>query len=260
VVEDDDQIANVIARQLERRVEWIKVMATGGVFTEGSRSSDTQFSLEQLEKIVGIAREHGRSVAAHCHGTHGIEVAARSGVRTIEHCSFAGSDGFGTDLDPRVVDLLVEAGAWVSPTVNVGWMRRLHAAEDRGDDPNELPFFQRMSRALRALRDAGVRFVASTDAGIPGVAHDRLAEGLVGLRRYVGLEAIDVLRAATSNAALALGIEDETGSLLPGLSADIVVVDEDPTRNLATLKKPRAVIARGELAERPDDPATSEHS
>jgi imidazolonepropionase-like amidohydrolase len=92
---------------------------------------------------------------------------------------------------------------------------------------------------------AGARFVASTDAGIPGVSHHRLASGLLAFERYSGLSPVEVLRTATSGAAQALGIAAETGAIECGLSADLMVVGGDPLRDLSLLERPSLVISRG---------------
>lgn len=234
------EIDAVVARQVERGSDWIKVMATGGVFTPGSRARDTQFSPAELERIVRVAADAGRSVAAHCHGTAGIDAALAAGVRTIEHASFAGEGGFGRDLDPALMERIARAVVWVSPTVNAGWGRRLLAK-----DGSPSAFFERMSECLRAQRDAGVRFIASTDAGIPGVEHADLGAGLAAFARYAELSPEAVLRSATSEAALALGVGEETGRIAPGLSADLLVLEGNPLEDLAALRDPETVIFRG---------------
>jgi imidazolonepropionase-like amidohydrolase len=233
-------IDTVLARQIEAGSDWIKVMATGGVFTPGSRARDTQFEIGRLVSIVDAAARAGRSVAAHCHGTHGIADAVRAGVRTIEHASFAGAHGFGTELDESLMREIARAEAWVSPTVNAGWGRRIENAEGAPTD-----FFSRMSQCLQRQRDAGVRFIASTDAGIPGVAHHDLVAGLEAFARYADLTEVDVLRSATSEAARALGVENETGRIEAGFSADMLLLSEDPLVSLAPLRDPEAVVFRG---------------
>lgn len=247
----------VVARQLEAGSDWIKVMATGGVFTPNSRPRDTQFDAATLAAIVSAARRGDRPVAAHCHGTAGIAASLRAGVRTIEHASFAGADGFGSDLDETLMRELAASEVWVSPTVNAGWLQRI---TDGAGEPTD--FFRRLSRCLSLQRMHGVRFVASTDAGIPGVFHDELASGLVALQAFAAMRPADVLRTATADAALALGVANETGRIAPGLSADLVVLRADPTLDLAALRDPEAVVFRGRWfdaeslrAQPPVDPA-----
>ena len=243
--EDRSEIEEVIQRQVEHDADWIKVMETGGVFTPGSSARNTQFDLETLRWLVDKAGEHGRSVAAHCHGSEGIAFAIAAGVRTIEHCSFAGAGGFGSAYDPALVIRMTAANLWVSPTVNEGWGRRI---EHKGATTD---FFRRMSHALRELIAGGVKLIASTDAGIPGVAHHKLPEALAVFAKYTGEVPASVLRSATSEAAAALGIGDETGSLRKGLSADILVVAEDPLSDLGALCRTIGVAARGDWTPTP---------
>lgn len=234
-----DAVREVVLRQVAKRADWIKVMATGGVFTQGTDVTQPQYDEGELREIVDCASEQGRSVAAHCHGVAGIRNAFGAGVRTVEHCSFAGQDGFGSDFDASFVPEMVRDDVWVSPTVNAGWGRRVEK------DGAPTPFWERMSTCLRALRGAGVGLVASTDAGIPGVHHHQLPEALQAFARYADLAAVEALRTATSEAARALRIGDETGRLAPGLAADVLVVAGDPTQDLAALQRPQLVLARG---------------
>ena len=246
-VDGEAAIDERVGDQIEAGSDWIKVMATGGVFTPGgARARDTQFDESGLRRIVEAASAAGRSVAAHCHGTRGIAFAAGAGVRTIEHASFAGEKGFGTDLDPALMQEMAARELWVSPTVNAGWGRRVRKKEDGG--PTD--FFLRMSRTLREQRDHGLRFIASTDAGIPGVAHHDLVAGLEAFALFADLRPVDVLRAATSESARALGLEAETGRIAPGLSADFLVLDADPLEDLAALRDPEYVVIRGRWIDR----------
>ena len=150
-----------------------------------------------------------------------------------------------TDLDEALMEEMASTEVWVSPTVNGGWGRRL--LDERGE-PSD--FFERLSRSLRAQRQHGVRFIASTDAGIPGVAHPKLLDGLLAFERYADLAPVDVLRAATSEAATALGIADRTGRIAPGLSADFLVLEADPLVDLEALRDPEVVVFRGAWLDR----------
>jgi imidazolonepropionase-like amidohydrolase len=244
IVSGSDEIRSAIERQVEHGADLVKVMATGGVMTRGVRITDPQFSRAELELIRAEAERHGRVVAAHCHGTAGIRNATDARLRTIEHCSFAGEKGFGDDFDPALPARIAGQDTWISPTVNAGWRRFL--ADKRGEPTR---FMGDMRAIFRALREAGARLIASTDAGIPGVRHHELAKALEVFAIYTELAPAAVLRTATSESARALELEDETGRLLPGLCADLLVVAGDPTRDLAALHEPRLVLARGVALE-----------
>jgi imidazolonepropionase-like amidohydrolase len=235
----EQEIRSTVRRQVERGADWIKVMATGGVLTRGTSTGSAQFGVAELTALVDEAGRHGRGVAAHCHGTPGIRNAVAARVQTIEHCSWVGPDGFGSGLDSDVVRAMASHAIWASPTVNAGW-RRFFESGERG-----ARFRERMRECYRAMRQAGVRFVASTDAGIPGVEHHRLPEALRTFARYAELTPSEALRTATSHPARALGLADVTGSLRPGLAADLLIVAGDPLSDLAALEAREAVFARG---------------
>ena len=226
----------VIDRQVAHRADLIKVMATGGRFTRGSKPHAPQFELPVLTEIVDYARQQGLSVAAHCHGTPGIDAAVRAGVHSIEHCSWVGDGGWASDYQVSVVEAMLERGTWVSPTINAGWQRMLDANSQT---------LTRMRAALVDMRTHGVPFMASTDAGIPGVFHHELPKAL-GVYGEVGaLSNEQVLRSATAEAARGLGIDQKTGRLAPGLDADVLVVDGDPLTSIEALGAPVGVWARG---------------
>ena len=107
-----------------------------------------------------------------------------------------------------------------------------------------------MGAAYTELRRAGVPFIASTDAGIPGVAHHRLPEALALFARLAGMRPVEVLRAATSDCARALGLEGVTGELRAGFAADVLVVDGNPLEDLSALLRPILVVARGRVQGR----------
>jgi len=236
---DAREALEVLARQESKGVDLIKVMATGGNLTPNSRPSDAQFEQDVLEAIVVAARGFGHHVAAHCHGTSGIRNAAFAGVRTIEHCSWVGPNGWGADFLQDVAEYIAGAGIFVSPTVNSGWKRH----EGRNEH------VARLGENFDRLRAAGGRLIASTDAGIPGVAHDDLPGALPWFSRFARLTPVETLKAATSEAAEAVGLGQVTGRLAPGYAADLVFLDGDPLRDLGVLGSAASVVARGRSIE-----------
>ncbi|MBC3840287.1 amidohydrolase family protein [Streptacidiphilus sp. 4-A2] len=195
------------------------------------RPGAPQFDEGRLRLVVDRANRLGMRVAAHAHGTAGIRMAVAAGVDTVEHCSWVGAAGL--EFDPRVAERMAAQGVFVCPTVN----RNARNPEGR------LPWDQRAEH-IAALHAAGVAVVAGTDAGIEHIPHDGLATGLEILRD-AGLGPLEVIRAATSVAAAALGVADLTGSVRAGLSADLIAVDRDPTADLGALSEPSFILLRG---------------
>lgn len=230
----EDQIKGVIDRQIEHGVDLIKVMATGGTLTPGTIPAAAQFDVATLAAIVAHASQGGYPVAAHCHGTAGIRNAAEAGVSTIEHCSWLGKEGWGTLFEADVVERIAAREIWVSTTLNSGWKRFI--GSDRA---------QRTRDNYARMLSAGVGLLASTDAGIPNVQHHHLPQALPVFSHFTGLSALQSLKAATSDAARAIGLAGITGSIKPGLDADLLFLKGDPLSNLDTLCHPVAVLAKG---------------
>ena len=237
---DVDAARAVIERQAEHGVDLIKIMATGGMLTRGSSPKSAQFDLASTCAIVRHANGRGLQVAAHCHGTQGIAHAASAGVATIEHCSWLGDDGRRSGYDPHVAAEIARRGIWVSPTINAGWKRFVG-----GDGAFEKAVKEMFAR----MRAAGVRLIASTDAGIPNVRHHDLAKALPVFARFAGLTAVEALRSATSDCADALGLSGVTGRIAGNHAADMVFVEGDPLADLGVLEAPVTVLAKGKKVQ-----------
>lgn len=228
---------SVLKRQIEHDVDLIKIMVTGGRLTPGSEPSDAQFPQSTINGIVEMAHAHARPVAAHCHGTEGIHRAALAGVNTIEHCSWVGHEGWASDYQADVAQVILDNGVWVSPTVNKGWQRMLDSSTDK--------VLGRVRAAYQKMLAMGIPLVASTDAGIPGVYHADLPQALVVFAKIAELTNEQALRSATSDAAKALGIDQLTGRIKPGYSADLVLLDGNPLEDLTAVTRQTHVFCAG---------------
>lgn len=235
--EDLSTALDILEKQIEKGVDLIKIMATGGNITPGSKPVDAQFDAETLSAIVTRATSHGLHVAAHCHGVEGIHNAAKAGVTTIEHCSWVGKQGWGLAYDDAVVQSIVAKQVWVSPTINAGWQRFK-------SDQKRVDLVQSNYRKMRAH---GVQLIASTDAGIPNVFHHHLARALPVFQFFAGLTPRETLIAATSGSAEAIGLGEITGQLSSGYAADLLLLDGDPLNDLSVLENPVGIIANGRL-------------
>ena len=229
-----ERAKQILSLQIKAGVDLIKVMITGGNITPGSKPSDNQFDDDFVIEIVNIAKEKKYPVAAHCHGTEGIAQAVKAGVSTIEHCSWVGKNGWGRDFDHNIAATISEKNIWVSPTINSGWNRFRNS-----------PYSIVIRDNYMKMKDLGIRFIASTDAGIPNIFHNDLPSAIPVFAHFACLTPLEVLKAATSDAALANGLSKITGAIKSGLSADFIIYDKNPLDDLSILSQPRLVVMRG---------------
>jgi imidazolonepropionase-like amidohydrolase len=238
------EMRKAVRENLKAGADCIKVIATGGVLSPGVEVEHSQLELDELEVAVSEAHRAGRRVAAHAIGADGVKNALRAGVDTVEH---------GCYLDAEAIALFLSMNAVYVPTLSAPHWLREHRAElppyaARKTDA----VYQAHRESFAAALKAGVRIAAGTDAGTPFNHHDLFAHEL-RLMHELGMSAEDVLLSATSRAAAALGLEAECGTLAPGRSADIVLVDGDPRSDVRALERVRMVFARGRAIATRDD-------
>ncbi|MCM9082391.1 amidohydrolase family protein [Streptomyces spororaveus] len=242
-VSTDDDIRAQIARNAAAGADLIKVMASGGALTpSGPRMWEAQFTPGQLRLIVEEAERHGLGVAAHAHGSETIAHCVAAGVRTIEHCSWRTAEGIVHD--PAVIRRMVEDDVAVCRCVSGDWRLFL---DQMGPERAKA-----MVEVILEMREAGVRFIAGTDAGVPG-AHFGDYVGMLEFFASLGFAHPEILDMATVNAAHALGLPD-TGVLAPGKRADLIVVDGNPLTELGALRRIQHVFTAGRPVARPGVP------
>jgi len=223
---------NAVRENAEAGSDVIKVMVTGGFMTPGHPPWAPQFEPSMLRAVVEESHRRGLPVAAHAHSASGVRVAVDAHVDTIEHCLWVAEEGL--QYDAALVAEMARRGTVVCPTVNLNARR-----------PGRVSWAER-SQHLRSMVAAGVRLIAGTDAGIDATPHGALAAGLDCLRD-VGMEPLQIIESATGSSAAALGLGGVTGGLAAGLSADLLVVEGDPTSDLLALEHPVLVLARGSV-------------
>ncbi len=226
-------IRKAVRERVKAGVDWIKVMATGGNMTPRTNTFAPQFTVDELRACIEEAHRLRRRVTAHAHGIEGIRVAVEAGVDGIEHCSFTTAGGY--EFDQPLIDQIAAKRIVVSPTVSVGFRKW-------PDDGRR----EQRGRVLKALLDSNCRVLMSTDCGIPGVPHEALAGGMDVFAEAAGASPVELLRLATSRSADLLGLKD-LGTIAPGAIADLLVVEGDPTANLADLDRVRYVLRGGRV-------------
>jgi imidazolonepropionase-like amidohydrolase len=243
-VDGPDAFRSGARAEIKAGARALKVIATGGVITEQGTPGATAMTLPELFAAVEEAHKAGLRVAAHAHGTEGIKNALRARVDTIEHASY---------LDDEAIEVFLEGDAWMVSTLIASERLMPHL-----DDP-EMPAHVRdkirdhtshEAASLERAIEAGVRIAAGTDAGTGYNPHGGLPEQVALLERH-GMSPERALTAATHDAAYAVGLAETHGRLVAGRRADLLVVNGDPSTDLAALRNVRAVYLAGRDTDLP---------
>jgi imidazolonepropionase-like amidohydrolase len=218
----------------------IKVCTSGGVTSPRSDPRHAQFSPEELAVCVAEAAAAGIGVMAHAQGKPGIKNALVAGVRSIEH---------GIYLDDECIELMLERGAWLVPTLLVP-IALLEAVDAGAQVPQSVVDRTRAivevhGDAVARAVGAGVQIAMGTDSGV--FPHGRNTDELA-LMAAAGMTAEQTLVAATASAARLLGTQDRIGRVIPGLQADLTLVSGDPLDFANYGERVRYVVRNGRVA------------
>lgn len=218
----------------------IKITATGGVLSQQGRGLEAHFSAEEMTAIATTAHSLGLRVMAHAHGARGIEAAARAGIDSIEHGTFA---------DEAALRVMATNGTYMVPTLMAftGIRERLgRGVYTPVVEQKVRETLAHVGEAVRIARRLGVPIAFGTDAGV--FEHGRNGQEFALLVQY-GLTNAEAIATATTVAARALGMEADIGRIATGMSADIIAVDGDPLADIRTLETVRWVMVRGRVIE-----------
>ena len=245
------EVRAAVERQLGQGGDYVKLMASGGGLTPGTRPHEADLPLELMREAVEVAETAGTYVTAHCHATESIERAIEAGLTMIEHATFAEPPG-RYRYDPAVARRIRDRGIVVVPTVYCA-LQNADKFERQGKtyNPEDVGAVTRLRGRLTntgLFHRLGVPQIAGTDCGAIDTRFDALVDELL---TYVqaGMSNAEALRSATSLAAEHLRLEG-VGHVLPGQRADLVLLDGDPLKDLRNLRAPRIVIKAGDVAHR----------
>ena len=250
--EGEAGIEAAVRERVERGVDVVKVMASGGMLTLGSDLLGVQFTPDELALAVRLAHAAGLPLVAHAHSLAGVRHALAAGVDGIEHFSCLTEDGVRTPED--LLEQLAARGTVVGPT--------LGNDTDRIPPPELMPpqiqallallgfgpeeIFRTRAAQLERVRAHGVVVASGTDGGVgPPKDHGFQWRAVLELTEC-GYDLAEALATATSVAADVCGLGEVTGRLAPGLAADLLVTGSDVRREPEALSRPAAVWVRGE--------------
>jgi imidazolonepropionase-like amidohydrolase len=227
------EVRRAVRYQIKYGAQLIKVCASGGVMSHTGPAGAQQYSDEELRVVADEAHRAGLRVAAHAHGDAGIRAAIEAGIDCIEH---------GSLMSDETLDLMIERGTFLVPTTYLAdGMDLSRAAPELQAKAAEV--FPRAKETIRTAIARGARIACGTDA--PAIPHGRNAKELVALVDR-GMTPLAAIRAATTVAAELIDVEDR-GRLAPGLLADVIGVEGDPTTDIGATERVRFVMKGGDV-------------
>ena len=227
-----------VVRQLAAAgVDWIKIMATGGVLDPGTRGLEQHFTDEEMKAICDMAHFMGLKVAAHAHGTKGIDAAVRAGVDSIEHGTFIDEQG-AKDMKARGTYYVATLMAFSGVKGLLGTGKLAPASEAKAQRT-----FAVWGKGLNLAYRNGVKIALGTDSAV--APHTDANKELELMVSKGGMTPRDALIAATKGGPDLMNLSSETGTLDPGKSADLIAVEGDPLVDPTAVQRVGYVMVEG---------------
>jgi imidazolonepropionase-like amidohydrolase len=227
-----DDLVRVVRSQIGRNIDFVKVYADYRWGPGGTAAAT--FTLAELATIVEITRSSGRPVVAHASTAEAMKRAILAGVETIEH---------GDGATAETYALMVENDVALCPTLAAGDAIAQYGGWNKAVDEDP-PRIADKKRSFREALDAGVTICFGGDVGV--YPHGDNVRELEMMVEY-GMPALAVLRSATSVNADLFHLDDRVGRIKAGMLADIIVVDDDPAKDISALRKIRLVMKDGQI-------------
>jgi imidazolonepropionase-like amidohydrolase len=232
-----DECQKVVRQLAAAGVDVIKVMATGGVLDPGAMGLEQHFTDAELRGIVDMAHAMHLKTAAHAHGAGGILAATNAGIDSIEH---------GTFLDEAGARAMKAHGTYYSATLMafsgvksiMGTGKLTPAMEAKAQQT-----FNVWGRGLNLAYRTGVKIALGTDSAV--APHNQANHELELMVTKGGMNPRDALIAATKGGPDLMGLANETGTLDPGKSADLIAVEGDPLVDPTAVQRVDYVMVAG---------------
>jgi imidazolonepropionase-like amidohydrolase len=228
----EDGLVKEVRTQIGKGADLVKVYAD---YRWGlNKKPMPTFTVTELKRVVEIAGSSGREVVAHATTAEGMLRAIEAGVNTIEH---------GDEGTAEIFRLMKSKSIALCPTLAAGDAVEQYQGWKKGIDPEPASILEKR-KSFKAALDAGVTICMGGDVGV--FSHgDNLRE--MEMMVEYGMKPIDVLRSSTAVNADVFKINDKVGRIKPGLFADVIAVDGDPSENINPLRKIKFLMKDGDI-------------
>ena len=220
-----------VREQLRDGADFINTCASGGGGTDHQDARGIlNMAQEELDAVVDEAHLLGKHVATHAWTPESQKRAMRAGTDTLEHC---------VRTDDEAIEMMLKSGTPLIPTLAVRTDHALELVEKAGASRFVLENYRRHQKScfetFRKLHKAGVKIALGTDLNV----QPNMGENAIELETYVdlGMSPMEAIVAGTRNAANAIGLGREIGTLEPGKLADILAVAGNPLADIRSLRR-----------------------
>ena len=239
VVNSVDDAKKAVRQRYKNGADCIKITATGGVLSVAKSGDNPQFTIEEIKAICETAKDYGMHVAAHAHGDEGMKRAILGGVKTIEH---------GTYMSDETMELMKKYDAYLVPTITAG-KEVEEKAKIKGFYPaivvpKALAVGPQIQGTFARAYKKGVGIAFGTDAGV--FKHGNSGKEF-GYMVEAGMPAMEAIQSATITNAKILLMQKEIGKIKKGFLADIIAVNDDPTKEISTMENVIFVMKDGKV-------------
>jgi imidazolonepropionase-like amidohydrolase len=238
IADGPEQMRHAVRAQIKYGVDVIKILATGGVLSQGDKPGAEQLTYEEMKMAVDTAHAAGRKVAAHAHGTEGIKDAVRAGVDSIEH---------GSLIDAEGIEMMKAHGTYLVADIYnddyiLGKAVEFGLPKENVEKEKMVGRLQRENFAKAVA--AGVKIAFGTDAGV--YPHGDNAKQFHYMVKF-GMTPAAAIRAATQSAADLIDRKADVGTLEPGKYADLIAVTANPLDKVEVLEHVSFVMKGGKV-------------
>ena len=208
----------------------VKTCATGGGGTDKEEPDIRNMTQEEINAIVDEAHAFHKAASVHCFTPQGQRMALEAGADTIEHMVFS---------DDETTDRIAKAGVWMTPTLLHRTDGAIQTRKDQGTSQFVLNKMKQIQpycfRTFEKMHQAGVNIAMGTDMGYDPQMGTNARE----LEVYVdlGMKPMEAILTTTRNAARALKLDHELGTIEAGKLADIIAVAGEPLKNIRCLQE-----------------------
>ena len=238
VVDTADEMVTEVRHQVKNGVDLIKI----GDSVLGDFEA---FSGDEVKATSDAAHRLNKRITMHARGSNNVDSAVAAELDWIMH---------GNTLRDDTIERLAESRIPLCPALLLlGNLSEF--GEAAGVPARKRGIYSRVldatAESLNKAREAGVTLIVGTDTGFACTPYGEWhARELELLMRYAGMTALEAIKAATHDCSVVLGDDNDTGSLVAGKGADIIVVNGDPLADIRVLydrQRMETVILRGEV-------------